>query len=239
MSEKEPVLKGAPEEQILFPEVDNSDTTPDPKPDPNAVKIAELEAEITAGKEREAKNQEVITNMSKQQATPAPTQEPTVPKPTVEAPDPVVDPEGFRAHIKSEIKEDMNAEFGVMRAETLKTNANNQLWVEFARNHKDLAENYIDLVKFQATEILQEVARSGQDPQQYLMISKGAFMDDVASRATAMISKIKGESLDTGRTDGVLSSSPRTITPKPKEDENKSKDFIKQLQEAQMATGFF
>ena len=234
----EPVLKDGPEVQTLFPDVDNSDKTPDPEPDPNTSKIEALEKEIADGKERDSRNQEIINNMS-QQPAPVATVQTTETAPE-EVPDPITDPDGYRNHLKAEIKGEVKQEIGQMRSETAKKEIYNEIWTDFAKQNKDLAENHIGLVKYQATELLREIAGRGVDPQQYLITNKGVFMDDVANRTNSMISKIKGDNVDTGRTGGVLSNSPRTATPKtPSDNEPKVTSFVEELQKEQMKTGFF
>ena len=223
------------EQQTLFPEVDNGkeEEQEEEKPDPNIDKIAALEARIEEGKESEKRLQDTVSQMVALQSAP-----PEEKSGDTEAPDPLTDPDGYRNHIEESISKNMDSKINDVRSENNKQNAYNQLWSKFERDHSDLMKDNLPLVKFQAQEILKEVSATGVDAGQYIIQNGDKFMGDVAERVGSMISKIKGEALDTGRTEGVIGN-PSAKLPANGGKEEKRSTFVQELIKTQEASEFF
>lgn len=223
------------EQQTLFPEVDNGkeEEIEVEKPDPNIEKIAALEARIEEGKESEKRLQDTVSQMVSLQSMP------TEEKPgDTEAPDPLTDPDGYRKHIEESVGKNVESKINDVRSENNKQNAYNQLWSKFERDHPDLMKDNLPLVRFQAQEILKEVSANGTDAGQYIIQNGDKFMGDVAERVGSMISKIKGEALDTGRTEGVIGN-PSAKLPANGQKEEKKSSFVQELIKTQEASEFF
>lgn len=236
---KENVVQDKAVQETLFPEVDNADSPKKPdgeEPDPNVEKLAALETQISDGKAREERMQITLDALAAKPPALQPVPEQQTP---VEVPDPITQPDEYREHIAKETKTYVDGQVNAMRQENAKTKQYDSMWSDFTSQHPDLAKDHIDLVKFNATEALREVTARGLDAQQYLLSNRDRFMDDIAVRTNAMISKIKGTSLDDGRTDGVMPDSPRKITKQGDTDSVKRSTFIDELHELQMKTGFF
>jgi len=232
----DPTLQNAPVQDTLFPDVDNSDVTPEPEVDETAEKIKALEAQIQEARDRENRLQETLSNVAK-----APQQQPQQqfePQET-EAPDPITDPEGYAAHIENKITQKVESRLNTVNSETQLQRTYDDMWKEFAKDNPDLANEHIGLVKYNATELLREAQAAGHDPKSYLLTNKGGFMRDLAEKTNGMISKIKGDSVNTGRTTGIPGSSPRHVEAKKTPVYDGVSTFVGELEKAQQATGFF
>lgn len=213
----------------------------DPKPEPFLGEYATKEeaekalADLKAERERlaaeAAEAQRLRLERDALMARPEP-QPYTPPKPELEFPDPVSDPEGHKKAMREfqrRIEQDMEnqrAELSRKEQERQAKEFADGLWNEFRGRYGDEGLDDEDIVNAVASRELQSIRSAGGDPQKYIQQNRDAFLERVASGVRGKISRYRERPAN--RTGGVAGGSSAPAA----RPEQKVPSFMEQLREA-------
>lgn len=173
-----------------------------------------------------------------------------------QAPDPTMDPVGYKKYVEGAAQKTINDFLATQRQEQDRANTEksqaDQVWSAFSNKYEDYSEDQ-DRVEYVAGLVLKEAKSLGIDPKKYMTSAQDKFFSDVTTKYDKIFGKPGEEDDDThvettggtrrvpgadvSRTAGIFGG--MESSGRPNKGADAPSDFVKELQANQMKNGFY